>query len=372
MKNIFIVSILLLFIFVTPAAASRRKNLSDFQGHPPIHIAKSDLTSPSGLTPDQIKKIYNIPNIGGKGTIAIVDAYDYPNAENDLSQFSSTFNLPDCTVKNGCFEKHLMDNKTTKNIGWDEEQALDIEWAHAIAPKAKILLIEAKSASGPNLMAAVDYARKRQDVVAISLSWGGQEFSTEKNYDSYFVSQNNSTFFVSAGDNGSGAQWPAVSPNVIAVGGTSLIFDSNGSLQDEVSWSGSGGGVSSYEKEPTYQIDYEVPDSKNMRAVPDVAYNADPASGYAIYCSANSKEKGWFVVGGTSAGAPQWAAIRSLNDTLISSQIYTLADSKIGDKYFNDILSGKNGSCRYYCKARKGYDYVTGLGSPLTAIFSKT
>lgn len=374
MKSFCVVIILFfvaMFIFSSPVFASRRKNLSDFQGRPPIHIIKSFLTTPQGLTPDQVKNIYGLPSSGGSGTIAIVDAYDYPTAENDLHTFSQSFHLPDCTSKNGCFEIHKMATKLTKDSGWDGEQALDIEWAHAIAPQAKILLVEAKSASGPNLLSAVNYAQRRQDIIALSLSWGGPEYATETNYDKYFVNPH-VTIFVAAGDNGAGVQWPAASPNVIAVGGTKLELDTDGSLSDEIAWTGSGGGVSLYEKEPGFQIDYEVPDAKNMRAVPDVAYNADPASGYAMYDStANNRDKGWFVVGGTSAGAPQWAAIRALGNSFGVSDLYAIADSKKGDSFFRDILSGKNGTCRYYCKARKGYDFVTGLGSPLTINFSK-
>ncbi len=140
------------------------------------------------------------------------------------------------------------------NSGWDTETSLDIEWAHAIAPSAKILLVEAKTQSGANLLAAVDYATSRSDVVAISMSWGGAEFPEETSLDSHFVSKYGAVFFASSGDNGAGASWPASSPDVIGVGGTSLMTRPDGSFAKETAWAGSGGGVSAYEKEPTFPI----------------------------------------------------------------------------------------------------------------------
>src|SRR5207245_1555224 len=133
------------------------------------------------------------------------------------------------------------------------EAALDTQWAHAIAPNARILLVEAKSSSGTDLLNAVDYARNRADVVAVSMSWGGGEFSSEAAYDFHFTSSHGVVFFASSGDSGAGAEWPSVSPNVVAVGGTTLSFDSNGNLSWESAWSGSGGGVSAYEPQPGYQ-----------------------------------------------------------------------------------------------------------------------
>ena len=355
-------------------AATAAYRFSDFQGKPPVHVYKSAEKSPLGVTPAEIKKIYNLPATGGKGTIALIDAYDDVNMENDLAAFDKQFNLPSCTTANGCFEKHKMATSTTSNSGWAMETSLDVEWAHAIAPSAKILLVEAKTPSGANLLSAIDYATSRKDVVAISMSWGGAEFSDELSYDAHFVDNANSStaFFASSGDDGAGASWPASSPNVVGVGGTSLELASSGTLIAESAWSGSGGGVSAYEKEPAYQTTYKISKAGGMRAIPDVSYDADPASGYPIYITTGtgSKAKGsWNTVGGTSAGAPQWAAIQALGGSTALTKFYTDKASTSTLKYFRDITSGSNGTCQYYCDARKRYDYVTGLGSPQTTKF---
>ena len=263
-----------------------------------------------------------------------------------------------------------MATSTKSNSGWGLETALDIEWAHAIAPNAKILLVESENASGNHLIQSIDYARTRPDVVSISMSWGGDEFKGETKLDSHFMSKATHpiVFVASSGDDGAGASWPAVSPYVLSVGGTTLSFDSRNRFVSEKAWNGSGGGISIYEPEPSYQKDYSIPNSKGKRAIPDVSYAGDPASGFAIY-----HEGSWFVVGGTSAGAPQWAAIASLafstKQPLSLTRLYGDKAASNNDAFFRDITSGKNGSCAYYCTARKRYDYVTGLGSPQTYIF---
>ncbi len=190
------------------------------------------------------------------------------------------------------------------------------------------------------------------------MSWGGAEFPEETTMDAHFVSVSGAPFFASSGDNGAGASWPAASPNVIGVGGTSI-----GANDKETAWSGSGGGVSAYEKEPSYQKSYSIPKAGGMRAIPDVSYDADPASGFPIV------RKGlWRTVGGTSAGAPQWAAIASLGNVSLSA-LYKDKMKADTASYFRDITSGTNGDCGYFCDARAHYDYVTGLGSPQTDVF---
>jgi subtilase family serine protease len=356
-------------ILTRPVEASYR--LSDFQGKPPIHIRTSGGKIPSGLTPTQIKKIYKLPASGGKGTIAIVDAYDDPNIESDLGVFDKQYGLPACTIKNGCFEKHKMASSTATNSGWALEESLDVEWAHAIAPTAKILLVEAKTPSGANLLGALDYAAARKDAVAVSMSWGGAEFSDEATLDSHFIGKSSSTvFFASSGDDGTGASWPAASPYVIGVGGTTLeTTSSTGAFISESAWSGSGGGVSAYETEPSFQKSYNIPKANKMRAIPDIAYDADPASGFPIYKTTGTSKNGWYTVGGTSAGAPQWAAIQALGGSVTLTKIYADKASTGTLKFFRDITSGSNGTCKYYCDARRRYDYVTGLGTPQTDIF---
>ncbi|MBI5754442.1 S53 family peptidase [Candidatus Peregrinibacteria bacterium] len=349
---------------IASLTAEAAYHFSNFRAHPPIHQYGGISTTPKGLSPAQIKKIYNLPKNGGQGTVAIIGAYDSKTIEKDLNIFSKQFSLPKCTTANNCFEKHLMENNTKSNSGWSLETSLDVEWAHAIAPQAKILLVEAKTPSGVNLLKAIDYTRARPDVVAISMSWGGDEFPEETTLDSHFTSDYDITFFASSGDNGTGASWPAASPNVVAVGGTTITLDQNKNFKSETAWTGSGGGVSAYEKEPTYQANYNITHNKKMRGIPDVSYDADPASGFAVY-----RNKGWYVIGGTSAGAPQWAAIKSLSLSADNSKFYAAKASTKASAYFRDIRSGSNGVCKYFCDARKHYDYVTGLGSPLTSVF---
>lgn len=350
-----------------PAQAAYR--FASFRGRPPIHQLGGSSSRPLGLSPDQIKSAYNLPATGGHGTIAIIGAYNDKYIESDLYVFSAQFHLPSCTTANGCFEKHLM-GPATSNAGWALETSLDVEWAHAIAPQAKILLVAATTPSGKNLLAAIDYARRRTDVVTISMSWGGAEFPDEVALDNHFQSANGHiTFFASSGDSGTGAIWPAASPNVVAVGGTKLTFSQGGNVHTESAWTGSGGGVSAYEVEPAYQIDYTITKAQGHRALPDVSYNADPSSGYSVYRTAGKSRQGWYVVGGTSAGAPQWAAIKALGLSADNARFYTDKATANSGAFFRDIRSGRNGDCVYYCQARRHYDYVTGLGSPLTAAF---
>ena len=320
--------------------------------------------TPQGLTPAQIRMAYNLPSSGGAGTIALVEAYDNPNAESDLGAFDTQFGLASCTTGNGCFEKHKISNSLSTDQGWTLESDLDVQWAHAVAPGAKILLVEARSASLSDLLDAVDYARDRSDVVAVSLSWGAAEFSGEDAYDSHFVSPYGAGFFVASGDSGAGVEWPAASVNVTSVGGTTLTLASS-TVSSEVAWSGSGGGISAYESAPGFQSTYGIPSAGGFRGVPDVAYAADPTSGFSIYDSAGyAGNSGWLVVGGTSAGAPQWAAIHALGHYATASS----TPKYVAD--FRDITTGTNGTCGTVCTAQIGYDFVTGLGSPLVTNFS--
>lgn len=351
------------FLFSGALRAQAAYHFSQYRGVPPIHVLRGAGKTP-GMTPEEIKTIYKLPKTGGEGTIAIIGAYNDASIEKDLNDFSAQFGLPACTTKNGCFEKHLMSAKTKADSGWALETTLDVEWAHAIAPGAKILLVSARTPSGANLLKAVDYAARRSDVVSVSMSWGGAEFPEETALDAHFVSKSGAVFFASSGDNGAGASWPAASPNVVGVGGTSIALAASGAFSKETAWSGSGGGVSAYEKAPAFQKEYSIPKALGMRAIPDVAYDADPASGFPII-----RGGVWRTVGGTSAGAPQWAAIVALGSGASNSVLYVDKAKANGSDYFRDIVSGKNGSCGYYCAARARYDYVTGLGSPQTADF---
>jgi subtilase family serine protease len=315
---------------------------------------------PDPLSPSQIISAYNLNSAtGGAGTtIAIIDAYDDPTVAKDLATFSNNFGLPAAN-----FVEHKMSSRISVNSGWALEISLDVEWAHAIAPSATILLVEARSNSLNDLLAAVSYATSYSGVKAVSMSWGGSEFSTETSYDSYFNAAG-ITFFASSGDSGAGVIWPSSSPNVVGVGGTTLNLDSSGAVISETAWSGSGGGVSGYEARPTYQANYGLTYAR--RAVPDVSYDADPNTGVLVYDSTPYQgSSGWWVVGGTSAGAPQWAAIQALGLSANNNNFYQDAASSAYASYFRDITSGSNGY-----PAGSGYDRVTGLGSPVTTSFT--
>ncbi len=236
------------------------------------------------------------------------------------------------------------------------------------APAAKILLVEAKSSYLNDLLTAVNYAATQASVV--SMSWGSSEFSSETAYDSYFSPQSHPgvTFIAASGDSGGRTIWPAVSPNVLGVGGTSLSISlSSGtySFSSETAWSGSGGGYSLYEKEPAWQLAVQ---STGRRSSPDVAFDANPYTGFAVYDTYGYN--GWYQIGGTSAGAPQWAGLIAIANqgrkllglsTLgnVASTLYSLYGSQYSTD-FHDITSGTAGRNR----AAAGYDLVTGLGSP--------
>jgi subtilase family serine protease len=348
------------------------KTINTFRATPynvvkPLAIPSS---SPNSLlSPVTIKKSYNLGTgtNTGSGTIAIIDAFDDPTAEADLATFSNQFSLPACTTANSCFTKHKMSSSLVSSSAWAIEDSLDLQWAHAVAPTAKILLIESKSDNGVDLVDALNYVKTLPNIVSVSMSWGGGEFNTETAYENSFVSNFGATYFAASGDSGHGTSWPAVSANVVGVGGTTINVNSSGVVTSEVAWSGSGGGISRYVKEPIRQINAKIPYANGYRATPDVSYNADPNTGYPVYDSFGyNGYKGWFQVGGTSAGTPQWAAIATLsNKTLTIPSIYADANSNAKASFFRDITSGKNGSCGVLCTSITGYDYVTGYGSPL-------
>jgi subtilase family serine protease len=345
---------------------------------PPIHVRGNATTGPTGITPQQTRHAYGFDQVTNQGAgqrIALVDAYDDPNIESDLAVFDSTFGLPTCTSSNGCFQKiYASGSKPKTNSGWALEISLDVEWAHAIAPQAKIILVEAASNSFSNLLKGVDVAVQNGASV-VSMSFGGSEFSTETGSDTHFA-VNGVTFTASSGDSGNGVEYPAASPDVVAVGGTTLNINSSGNYLSETAWNGSGGGQSAYENEPLYQANYPIPnDPAGKRGVPDVAYDADPNTGFPVYDTVSYfGQRGWFQVGGTSAGAPQWAALLAIvnsvriaggKGTLSSTDtaVYTVAKANLRSN-FHDISSGTNGTCGTLCTAVAGYDYVTGLGSP--------
>lgn len=352
-------------LFAVPVRAQKEDPSLNRDARLNFHVRRAATsTYTAGYTPGQIRRAYGFDQITNDGTgqmIAIVDAYGSPSIQRDLNTFCAQFGIPSTTVK-----IYYPSGKPTKTDGgWALETSLDVEWAHAVAPAATIVLVVSKDASLGNLLSAVDYAVKL-GAKQISMSWGAGEFSTERNYDSHF-NKSGITFTASSGDSGAGVLWPAVSPYVVGVGGTSLSLDSSGNVISETAWNGSGGGTSTIEPEPSYQSAFQT---SGKRMVPDVSYDADPNTGFPVYDSTSySGSAGWFEVGGTSAGAPQWAALVALvNGSRASSlsntdtPLYQIGAPATRSSYYRDVTSGSNGGYN----AGTGYDEVTGLGSPLS------
>src|SRR6266704_2434681 len=334
-------------------------------GRLPDGRPKLTRSSPTGLPPAAIAKVYTLSGLaptsgaGAGQIIAIVDAFHDPSALSDLNKFDAQ-------------------GTPRVNAGWVLEESLDIEWAHAEAPAAKIVLVEAASNSNTNLFNAVKSANAL-GATEVSMSWGGGEFSGETALDSDFTHAG--TFYTaSAGDSGHQAEYPAASRHVMAVGGTTLNGCSGTScsgFKSETTWSGSGGGASAVEPLPGYQSGYTGPGFRastislltgGKRGIPDVSFDANPNTGVSIFDSTRIQgQSGWFTVGGTSVGAPNWAGIlaagRAAGKTALqgSSAIYS------GGYKTNlrDVTSGNNGTCGTDCTAGTGYDLVTGLGSPI-------
>jgi subtilase family serine protease len=321
--------------------------------------------TPYGLSPAKAWQAYGLPspNLRGTNTIAIVDAYDYPTAANDLKAFSTMFGLPQAN-----FQVVYANGKPAANCGWAQEEALDIEWAHAMAPYANIILVEAASSSFTDLMAAVDKAGKTLNPTGanlyagqISMSWGGSEFSGEASYDSHFQTPG-VVYFASSGDTGGVTIYPGVSPNVVSAGGTTLTVDASGNRLSEKGWSGSGGGPSKYEKRPNFQAVVSGIVGA-QRGAPDFSFDADPNTGVAVYDSTVCQGmSGWLVFGGTSVASPSLAGIVNAAGShyLNSAAELTTIYNGLGvSSHFYDITSGTAGTY----SAKPGWDFVTGVGS---------
>jgi hypothetical protein len=349
--------------------------------HPGTLVPASGTGLPAGLSPSQVRHAYGFDQItfsngavkgdGSGQTIAIVDAYDQPNLASNLATFDATYGIaapPSFTKLNESGGSAL----PAASASWGLEESLDVEWAHAIAPGAKIVLVEAKSASLTDLLAAVNTARNLPGVSVVSMSWGAGEFSGESNYDSYFTTpagHTGVTFVASSGDSGSAGapEWPSIASTVLAVGGTQLSVDAAGNYLGETGWSGSGGGISAFESRPSYQKGV-VTQSSAKRTVPDVAYDGSGGSPFAVYDGYSYG--GWIEVYGTSAGAPQWSALVVIADqgralagkAALNGPTQTLpALYQLPATDFHDVTSGSNGGY----SAGTGYDLVTGRGSPV-------
>lgn len=322
-------------------------------------------TYQSGYAPSDLKSAYAIPSSSSSATVAIVDAYDNPYAEADLNAYRQQFGLGPCTTNNGCFRKVNQTGGTKYPKGdtsWGAEIDLDIEMVSAACPSCKILLVEANSNSFTNLMAAVSYATAHADYV--SNSYGGSEFSSETSYDSNFNAPGVG-ITVSAGDSGYGVEYPAASPYVTAVGGTSLTQSNTTRGWSESVWSGTGSGCSAVEPQQSWQNGLGF---CTNRTVADVSAVADPYTGVAVYDSyGSSGGANWYVYGGTSVASPLiagiWATTGSLPSGATASEIPYLNQSG-----WNDVTSGTNSHhCRagYLCFGEIGYDGPTGLGTPI-------
>ncbi len=367
----------------------------------------------STYTPAQIRAAYGLPvlpapgatltaaqaaQLGAGQTIYIVDAMDDPNVVAELTAFNQKFGLPACTQKaisnsmslplaaassTGCelsvvyntASGTMTSTKPAYDSGWATEIALDVQWVHATAPLARIVLIEAADASLNSLLGAVKLANAMGPGI-VSMSFGSQEGNWTGSVDSAFAGAN-MTYLAATGDSGAAVQWPSVSPNVVAVGGTTLTYTGTGT-RSEVSWSGTGGGASAYTAAPTYQTN-AVPGMGfvTRRNVADVAFNADPNTGqYLAVISSGSSTVKWLSAGGTSLSTPQWAgliaianATRALNaksalgapHSILYGQISTVPGTYAS--VFSDITKGSDGSCGT-CTAKIGYDPLSGLGTP--------
>jgi subtilase family serine protease len=343
------------------AWASREVERRVQRPHAAATVTPRASSAPTGLTPDQVKQAYGFstsPNAGAGQTVAVVAPFDHPRIEADLNKFSKAFGLPPCTKANGCFKK--VDSKGGKNWPsrneiWSMEVALDVEWVHAIAPGAKILLVEGKSDRMSDMVRAHDYAARKARYV--SNSWGLAEFAGQSKYNDHF-DRPGVSLFVASGDEGagSGPSYPATAPGVIAVGATTLSGVGTASFAEQ-GWSGSGGGCSQYESADPAQVGhpgYSATDCSGRRAAPDVSLVGDPRTGVSVYNSYKTTLP-WASLGGTSASTPMWAGRAAASGLVVDADLLYSTPPVIP---FRDITAGHNG-----LPAQPGFDMVTGLGS---------
>ena len=319
----------------------------------------------SALTPAQLQNAYNLGGLASGGrTVAIVDAYGYPNLERDLGVYRSYFGLPACTTANGCLQVMNENGGSAPpptDVGWDGEQALDVDAVSAACPDCKIIVVQATTASFADLGTGVVTASEQPGVAAISNSYGGGDAS-DATYGGYY-SHPGIAVTASTGDNGyQGGSYPASSSYVTAVGGTSLVSSGSSRGWDESAWSGAGSGCSSYNAALSAAAGFNTGCAN--RAMADVSAAADPNDGgLAVYYPTSASVSTWGQIGGTSESSP------------IISSVYALSGNTAG--YANsipygnpgalfDVTSGSNGSCSptQWCNAGVGWDGPTGLGTP--------
>jgi len=347
------------------AALCHAHVVTDARGTP--HVTPA----PAGYGPAQFRTAYSLPSgAPAPQTIAIVDAYDSPSIAADLNAYSAAFGLPQCTTANPCFRKvnqnGVAGSYPRKDAGWALEIALDVEVAHAICPNCTILLVEAGSNSFSNLTAAVNTAA-RLGATQISNSYGGGEWSGETSVTAY--NHPGIAITASSGDNGYGAEFPAADPHVVAVGGTTLTLGAGDAWAGETVWSGAGSGCSAYASAQAWQTSlgaWSLTGCGTKRAIADVAADADPATGAAVYDTTTYQGRsGWFKVGGTSLSAPLIAGVYALAGNAAGAA-YPATLTYANRSALHDVTSGSNGTCSYVrmCKGLAGYDGPTGLGTP--------
>lgn len=316
----------------------------------------------SGKTPTDIQDAYKLAGLSSSGrTVAIVDAYGYPKAEQDLAVYRSQWGLSPCTTANGCLR--IIDQNGGTNYprydnGWAQEQALDLDAVSAACPDCKILLVQASSNSIANLGKAVNRAASQAGVVAISNSYGGGDLSDA----SYGAPYNHSGIAVTAstGDNGyQGGSFPASSHYVTAVGGTSLVKAANTRGWSESAWNGAGSGCTTLNTAPTGQT-FAMTNCSG-RAIADVSADADPNTGLAVYAPSTRNSSGWAQYGGTSLSSPIVASVYALSGNT-AGYANTIPYAHASSLF--DVTSGSNGTCASWCSAKTGWDGPTGLGTP--------
>jgi hypothetical protein len=331
--------------------------------------ATSANATPAGYGPADLTSAYRLPADGGAGaTIAVVESGGYPNAEADLAVYRAQYGLPACTTANGCFRKADQTGGTdypATDTSWAGETALDLDMVSAMAPAAHIVLVEANTAAMTDLGASVDTA-VALGAKYVSNSYGAPESSGESSLDAYY-DHPGVAITASSGDQGYATQYPASSPYVTAVGGTTLTRSGNSRGWTETAWSGSGSGCSAFEPKPSWQTDSGCA----TRTATDVSAVADLATGVAAYDSFASG--GWLVFGGTSVAAPIIAATYAVAGTPAAGSYP--ASYMYGRTFaLNDVTTGGNGTCSpsYLCTAGTGYDGPSGLGTPSgTAAFTQ-
>jgi subtilase family serine protease len=348
---------------VGTAASCHARIVTDSAGHP-LQFAQPPI---SGKTPANLRDAYKITANGSSSTIiAIVDAFGYDHAEDDLGVYRAQWGIPACTTANGCFKKLNQRGKQghypAQNIGWAQESALDLDMASAMCPNCTLYLVEADSNSFKNLGASVDMAASLGAHV-ISNSYGGTEGRYAPKFEHYY-NHPGVAVTASTGDAGYGKQAPADMPSVIAVGGTHLIADGSTRGWSETVWGGAGSGCSRVFPKPAWQTDVHCPN----RTEADVSAVADPATGVAVFGPNGAGVGTWLVFGGTSVSAPLVGGIFGANGGTVNAASTIYAHSS---ELF-DVTSGSNGLCgqgktgvrKYLCNGEVGYDGPTGLGTP--------